>query len=148
MRGLCGTFTSQPTKDLTTPRGSVLQSPFEFAATYALINNSCRSPTVKDESYNTVSGSSRETNTTLMPKPMKSPPDITPKPTSKSGSRSQLRRKNTQKPLCSQKYVRTVDKEGKRCVSLSPQIQCYKRCSQQKSVKKQVIRFALLLLLN
>lgn len=145
--GLCGTFTSQPRNDFTTPQGCVLQNPFEFATAYALNNNSCQSPstgfTVKDESYDTVSGYARETNNTLIPKPMKSSPDATPKPTSKSGSRSQLRRKNTQhsilKPLCSEKYVRTVDKEGKRCVSLSPQLQCYKRCSKQKSVKKQVI---------
>lgn len=151
LHGLCGTFTSQPTNDFTTPQGCVLQSPFEFAATNALGNSSCRSPskgfTVQDKPLVTASGSARRTNTTLIPKTMKSPPKTTPMPTSQSGSRLQNRRKNTQhsvlKPLCSKKYLQTVDKEGKRCVSLSPQLQCSKFCSKQKSVKKQVIWVAL-----
>lgn len=46
VRGLCGTFDTEPSTDGITPWNCVLQRPDHFAASFALVDDSCSGPAV------------------------------------------------------------------------------------------------------
>lgn len=49
MRGLCGTFTGEPLTDYTTPQNCIVRDPSKFVASYALLDETCQSESVKSK---------------------------------------------------------------------------------------------------
>ncbi|KAG8258924.1 hypothetical protein J6590_021718 [Homalodisca vitripennis] len=139
-RGLCGTFNTQPVDDFTTPQGYILQNPYEFAATYALESSSCQGPAkeLKARAQQQIAGGHYSRNVVIYGNVV-TDADAYHYSRSNSNKYGRLRILNKEKYVsCSQRRLMTMQKDGKQCFSVQPQLLCTDQCSPQGYVNKEV----------
>jgi len=149
-RGLCGTFNTQKVDDFTTPQDCVLENPFEFAATYALDDNSCQGPAkeLKHRAQQKINNGECYRNVVLYGNVVTDDESNQSNSHSNRNSNKQnsQHNKNYNKyekysasgSSCSQQRVQVMERNGKQCFSQQPQLQCGGQCRAHGQVTKQV----------
>nr|UJZ92574.1 vitellogenin [Scaphoideus titanus] len=167
VRGLCGTFNTQPEDDFTTPQDCVLQNPFEFAASYALDDSSCQGPAkeMKQRAQQKVSNGQCYRDVVIYGNVVADEQAESPNSHHRNSNRNTNRDSNwdsnrdsnrnsnrdsnrksdkgnhyqSQKySQCSTKSIQVIERNGKDCFSVHPQLDCSDECKPQGSVEKQV----------
>ncbi|WP_440994906.1 VWD domain-containing protein, partial [Cysteiniphilum litorale] len=137
VRGLCGTFNTQPEDDFTTPQDCVLQNPFEFAASYALDDSSCQGPAkeLKQRAQQKVSNGQCYKDVVIygnvVADEQAERPNSHHNSNRKSSKGKQYYGENDKYTQCAMKRIQVIERDGKDCFSLHPQLECSSQCQPQ-----------------
>ncbi|XP_012280139.1 vitellogenin [Orussus abietinus] len=133
IRGLCGTYTGEPSTDFTTPQNCVLEKPEFFSATYALTSQQC-----EGEAKQNAQIAQREPCISRNPRPGNVISDHEagrgPNPAEKWGNSEGSKTKQ-----CHTHRTLVIEENNEICFSVRPVLQCRKGCTEQ--TKQKSIRF-------
>ncbi|KAK9500937.1 hypothetical protein O3M35_002098 [Rhynocoris fuscipes] len=138
VRGLCGAFNGEYTTDFASPKNCILKNPFEFAASYAIVNEACEGPAKELHEKSKNVPCFRET---VMLGDV-----ISDREAGRQGQSSSRKHDNRLQAMngkqseeqCSKHRVIVIEQPGKTCFSLRPQINCSSKCKATNKMEKRV----------
>uniref|UniRef100_T1IB40 Uncharacterized protein n=1 Tax=Rhodnius prolixus TaxID=13249 RepID=T1IB40_RHOPR len=137
VRGLCGTFDGEYVTDFTTPKNCVVQDPTEFAASYAIVDETCQGPA--RELHQRVLNVPCYKQTVLLGDVISEEEAGRYQPRMRSSHSNLVRlAKQPNEGRCSKLRSKVVEQAGRTCFSLHPQVTCSSKCKATSKIEKRI----------